>query len=464
MATLNEQKWVHYRGRLKNAELVVELQDLKELVRFGTDHRLRTVYSLMEGDRVAQFAMSHKGGLLLADAEGFDDLNDHRDAMASGFENAKCFYAARDKGFKDNAAYQLSLSSALTDPETYKAMVAKGFIRGFDEYRQLLSDGKVLTDLGEVKEAHRLYSIAQERGFEKWVDMLVAIEKGFANQQEYLIAKELNYTDAASLDEGRKGGFVNGDELQLARAANCRTRTEYIGFINFEAMQVENMAHDAKLLIILLSRLPENSVVPLSKLKELLEKEIVHYQDADTRRLRPWFTTQLHSRADLDNLLRKTDKVKEYGTYDHGKEQFTTHRLHNRKVVVDGSNVAYNSNGSATSVPTVRNMIRMAEQLKKKGFKDVDMIVDASLKYRLTDMELLPDLQKMVRYIEVEPNTSADMLVILHVKMHHCLMVTNDQFREWKANDPWIEDNIDYYRLTFRITDNMVLLPDLDRD
>jgi hypothetical protein len=42
-------------------------------------------------------------------------------------------------------------------------------------------------------------------------------------------------------------------------------------------------------------------------------------------------------------------------------------------------------------------------------------------------------------------------------------MVSNDQFREWKALDPWIEDNIDYYRLTFRITDSLVLLPELEK-
>ncbi len=464
MATPNENRYIHYRGKLANAELVVELEKLSELVRFATDHRLRTVYSLLENGTVTRFAVSHKGGLLTAHAEGFEDLNDHRDALANGFADAASFYAAKQKGFATNAAYQLSLSSALDNPETYKEMVAKGFVKGFEEYRQLLADGKILTPLGDINDAHRLYSIAQERSFEKWVDMQVAIEKGFADHHQYRIAQELKYPDASSLEEGRTGGFVNGDEWTAAKAIGCKTRAEMQGFQDLETMKAKDLAHDAKLLVILLSRLPANTAVPLTKLQQLLEKELLTYQDPESMQFRPWFKTQLHSRAELANVLRKTDLVKEYGSYDHSREEFLSHRLHNRKVVLDGSNVAYNSHGNVTSIPTVQNMMRMVEELKKKGFKEVDVIVDASLKHRLSDTEKLPELEKLCsKFMEAPPHTSADIMVILHVKTHHCLMVSNDQFREWKALDPWIEDNIDYYRLTFRITDNLVMLPELDR-
>ncbi|MCF8257677.1 MAG: hypothetical protein K9J06_08995 [Flavobacteriales bacterium] len=464
MATPNETKWIHYRGRLANAELVVELESLKELVRFASDHRLRAVYSLVENGLVTRFAVSHKGGLVTADSDGFTDLNDHRDALANGFADAKAFYAAREKGFTTDAAYQLSLSSSLDDPETYKEMVAKGFVKGFDEYGQLLADGKILTPLGDINDAHRLYSIAQERSFEKWVDMQVAIEKGFADQHQYRIAQELKYPDAASLEEGRAGGFINADEWRIAKAKNCQTRAELQGCLDLETMKAKDLAHDAKLLVILLSRLPANTKVTLTKLQQLLEKELLTYQDPVSMLFRPWFTTQLRSRTDLANLLRKTDMVKEYGSYDQAREEFVSHRLHDRKVVLDGSNVAYNSQGNKVSIPTVQNMILMVEQLKKKGFKDVDVIVDASLKHRLSDMDKMPELEKICSsYLEVPAHTSADIMVIQHVKAHHCLMVSNDQFREWKALDPWIEDNIDYYRITFNITEQEVLLPDLEQ-
>jgi hypothetical protein len=466
MATPNNDiRFIHYKGMLANAELLIELNDLQELVRFACDHRIRAVFTFVHNGKVDRFGLTHKGGLITARAEGFENLNDHREAKANGFASATDFYAARLKGFTTNEAYQLSLSSDLEDPETYTAMCAKGFIEGFEEYGRLLNEGSIRTPLGTVHNAHGLYTIAQQRGFEKWVDMLVAIEKGFENRQEYLIAQELRYPDAQSLAAGRKGGFLNGDDYADAQRLGCVTREEHRSFHDLEAMKlkVNDLAHDARLLIIILSRLPENTVVPLQKLKEVLEKEIIQFQNPETGRFRPWFTTQLHGPKDMDNILRKTDTVKEYGTYDHARQEFTSHRLHQRKVVLDGSNVAHNSHGNARSEPTVRNMMRMVETLHSKGFKDVDVIVDAALKHRLTDLELLPDLQKLANYWEAPPNTSADLFIIHHVKVNHCLMVSNDNFREWKAADPWIEDNIDFYRLTFRLTDNLVLLPELER-
>jgi hypothetical protein len=467
MATQNNDiRFIHYKGMLANAELLIELHDLHELVRFACDHRIRAVFTFIHNGKVDRFGLTHKGGLITARAEGFENLNDHREAHANGFTSATDFYAGRLKGFTTNEAYQLSISSDLQDPDTYATMLQKGFIEGFDEYRQLLSDGRIITPLGDVADPYRLFHIASQRGFEKWVDMLVAIEKGFENRQEYLIAQELRFSDAQSLAAGRKGGFVNGDEYAEAQRLGCITRNELRSFQDLEAMKlkVNDLAHDARLLIIILSRLPENTVVPLQKLKEVLEKEIIQFQDPETGRFRPWFTTQLHGPKDIDNILRKADTVKEYGTYDHARGEFTSHRLHQRKVVLDGSNVAHNSHGNARSEPTVRNMMRMVETLHSKGFKDVEIIVDAALKHRLTDLELLPDLQKKVaRYWEAPPNTSADLFIIQHVKVNHCLMVSNDNFREWKAADPWIEDNIDYYRLTFRLTDNLVLLPELER-
>jgi len=40
-------------------------------------------------------------------------------------------------------------------------------------------------------------------------------------------------------------------------------------------------------------------------------------------------------------------------------------------------------------------------------------------------------------------------------------MVSNDNFREWKIQDPWAAENVDFYRLSFIIKGNEVLMPDL---
>jgi len=43
----------------------------------------------------------------------------------------------------------------------------------------------------------------------------------------------------------------------------------------------------------------------------------------------------------------------------------------------------------------------------------------------------------------------------------HCLLLSNDTFQEWKAHDPWVAENIDFYRLSFLINQDSVLLPDV---
>ena len=66
-------------------------------------------------------------------------------------------------------------------------------------------------------------------------------------------------------------------------------------------------------------------------------------------------------------------------------------------------------------------------------------------------------------YNEAPAERPADINIINYVKMHHCLLVSNDNFREWKHQDSWIEDNLDFYRIGFRILDGKrVAMPDLE--
>ena len=57
---------------------------------------------------------------------------------------------------------------------------------------------------------------------------------------------------------------------------------------------------------------------------------------------------------------------------------------------------------------------------------------------------------------------AADIFIIEYVKQNHCLLVSNDTYREWKNHDPWVAQNIDFYRLTFMINDGLVILPDFE--
>jgi hypothetical protein len=124
--------------------------------------------------------------------------------------------------------------------------------------------------------------------------------------------------------------------------------------------------------------------------------------------------------------------------------------------------VAHGSPGKHREKPTVRNMLLMVDFLKAKGFTDITVFSDAALRHRLEETELLKDIKAQCTYRETPAETAADLFLIAFVKRHHCLIVSNDTFREWKMQDSWVAENMDYYRLSFLIKGAEVLMPDLD--
>src|SRR5690606_12743305 len=133
----------HYRATLSKAELLIQLTDLAEFMRFAEDHRVLTIYCFGTKEQIKQFGMSHKGGLLVADAQGYDLLSDYREATDRGFADAAEYYDAMAKGFNTLEAYQLSKGSELNDPETYRALKDGHYEDGFAEYVQLVEDGSL---------------------------------------------------------------------------------------------------------------------------------------------------------------------------------------------------------------------------------------------------------------------------------------------------------------------------------
>lgn len=462
MALRTELKWRHYQGRLSKAELLIELNSLAEFMRFAEDHRIQTIYCLGSTGQVQQFGMSHKGGLLVAKADGYDELTDYKIASTKGFADAATYYDAVSKGFDTLEAYQLSVGSELNDPETYQALVAGHYEDGFQDYTRMVEEGHLQTQLDNISNPYDLYKYGTDAGFANWFDLQVGLEKGFTKAADYRSATELGYTSATDFMAGTAGGFISAKEWDEAQQFGCTTRLEFRGMKDLEAMDASGLKHDARVLLQLFSRMPEKKEITVDKMQQLLEKKLTLYQDPKSKMFRSWFTFELRDRSVLLEFLRKNQDIKCFGSYRHDREVFITRAVEERHVVLDGSNVAHNSRGNHYSVPKVENLQRMIDELTKRGFKDIKVIVDASLKHKIDDRDALEAFAETIDYFESPPNTSADIFVINHVKRHNCLLISNDLFREWKAIDPWIGDNIDYYRLTFNITDKKVILPEFD--
>lgn len=464
MSTRTDKKWRHYRCKLMKAELQIELADLAEFLRFADDHVVGTIYCFEDQNTITHFGMSHKGGLLTVDAQGYRELGDYRASVSMGFGDSATYYDATARGFESLESYNLSRASDLNDPETYRAMVAEHYEDGYPDYVKLKEAGRLPNGLPDIANPYDLYRFGKEAGFKDWFDMLVALEKGFLNAADHRSASEMGYTSVADFETGRKAGFASAKEWEDAKKARCVSRDDFRAKLDLELIDAPRLKHDCRVLVRLFSRIPEKTDVSVGTIQKLLDKELEPYRDPESNKLRPWFTTQLQDFGKLLAFLRKNESIKRFGTYHHDREVFTTGSVQERQVVLDGSNVAYNSQGNALSTPKLENLKRMMAELRKRGFKDLKVIVDASLRYRIDDPKGLDAFAETEDYFEVPKGNSADPFVIAHVKKHNCLMVSNDQFREWKINDPWIKDNIDYYRLTFKITDKKVILPEFDSD
>ncbi len=462
MASRPEMKWQHYSATLSKAELLIKLNGLAEFLRFAEDHRIQTIYCFGNKGNVSQFGMSHKGGLLTVDAEGYDQLTHYHAASTKGFANAASYYDAVAKGFDTLEAYLLSVGSELNDPETYRALVEGHYEDGFIDYERMVKEGRLQTSLDNISNAYDLFRFGTDAGFTNWFELQVALEKGFTRSADHRSAMNLGYTSASDFRAGMAGSFVNAKEWEDSHKVGCTSRAEYQGMINLNVMIAKDLKHDARVLLQLFSRLPEKIEVTVDKMQQLLEKELELYQDSESKLLRQWFTLELRDRKALLAFLRNNQDIKSFGTYHHDREVFATRAVEQRHVVLDGSNVAHNSHGNDYSVPKVENLQRMVDDLKRRGFHDIKVIVDASLKHKIDDKTALDAFADSVDYFESPPATSADLFVINHVKQHNCLLISNDLFREWKSLDPWIGDNIDFYRLTFNITDKKVILPEFD--
>ncbi|MCC6186890.1 MAG: hypothetical protein IT256_07045 [Chitinophagaceae bacterium] len=456
----NNRTFKYYRVANIQSEFCIEFEDLQEFYRFADGNQLRSLFLLNDTDgNISHFAASHKGGLLRQPCLGYRTLEDFQDARVKDFPDAQQYYQAIAGGYQHYNDYKIVSEAGIDDKGTYDAIKEKGFLKGYEDFcDSKKNNGEGL--MHSYASSLALYKDAVENGFDCFADMLEAHKLGFDNRPLYLIAKSKGFDTAADYQAGKDMGLPLGVDYYLAKENGIGNLEEYQRFLNLDILKGSADFYDQRVLLTLLSKLPQGKKVSINKINELLSKAIAEEQLPDTQVLPQWFTIGMNNVSDIVRFLTDSKAVKQYGSYDTDGEYFETMQLQNRRVMVDGSNVAYNSNGAKDSKPRIANMILMVKELKKLGFEEIKVVIDAALKHRLVDPELEPELQALCKYTMAPAATTADTFIILAVKSMHCLVVSNDQFRDWKMKDPWVAQNIDFYRLSFLIDDGRVLLPD----
>jgi hypothetical protein len=123
-------------------------------------------------------------------------------------------------------------------------------------------------------------------------------------------------------------------------------------------------------------------------------------------------------------------------------------------VVIDGANVAYEER-SAGGKPKLSNLLKVRGEIEERGFEAV-IIVDASLKYDIDDQEQLENLIQSQQVRQVPAGTDADYFIIQFAHELDAVIVTNDRYKDYAAQYPWIPDR----RLPYMIVKGEVVLYD----
>jgi hypothetical protein len=116
----------------------------------------------------------------------------------------------------------------------------------------------------------------------------------------------------------------------------------------------------------------------------------------------------------------------------------------NEKIVVDGSNFVYENkklDQSGEWRPDIEGIELIRVKLMVEGFRAV-IVVDASLRHKIppADRARLEVWLNEGRVIQSPPGITADRVILQYAESNNLRVITNDKFREYVEEFPWIKD------------------------
>lgn len=444
------------KATILQAATIIELENINDFCRFAEQHASKEYFSLLENSK---FAILHNSCLIQIPSNGFLCVEDYKKATQNAFANAADYYQALEAGITKFEDFDMIQKCGISDKKLFDEIQEDGFIEGFQTFKEYSGKEESFKIPAVISNPFELYKHAEISGFENFEVFFQALQSGFMNAKDYNVAIEKGFETLAAYKDAIDNGFPDAKTYYIAREHNVKTFQHLLQKVNLE-LAYPDLTHDQNILLFLLSKLEQGKKASVNKLNTLLEEDLKEYKEIQTGEFFPWFMRYFKTPENIATFLKENENVKKFGTYDSDGEFFEVNAIKDRSVVIDGSNVAHNSVNSSEK-PTIANLILMVNYLKAKGFTDILIIADASLRHKISDLDKLDELSQIAKYEIAPASTSADKFIISYVKSKHCLVISNDSFKEHKVLDPWTAMNIDYYRLTFMITDGEVFMPDL---
>ena len=441
------------------AATIFELTGLEDLTRFADLNQLKDVFVLLtEANEPKQFALLYNNALLQHDSFGYQNIEDFYIAKERGFPNSALYYAAMKQGYANYEQFGVVQTAGIASKEEFDLVEKGGFVDGFTQLKARHIDfGEAIP--GNVANSLELYKHALSKEFEDFNSFYDAHQKGFEDKNTYSLAIEKGFPSFAAFEEGYDRGFDTYEKVLEANNLKVRDFEDMVKYKEVTSETCNDCSCDQRVLVTMLSQQPEGKKQSINKLTEGLKVAIDQFTYKDTEQLPEWFTSTLTNRDAIISFLQTNEQVKQFGAYDEDGEFFDVIHRKNRMVVIDGSNVAHNSlNGDRHRPAYYENIARVVTHLQDKGYTDIRVISDNSLKHKVKDATKLAELKALAVYDEVPANTTADLYLLEMVKRNRCLVITNDQFREWCQKDPWTASNIKDYKLNFSIMGEEVII------
>jgi len=475
-----KQKFDYYEIINASNLPTLEFKHIAEFIRMAESKDVQAMFishSVVKSDgenmEVDYFMILLNNVFYIIKTNGYKAAYDYLEGIDKGFHNAADYYEAMKLGFHDFKEFEECKKSGVQDRAQYGKMLKLGFAEHFEEFKTAAAKApKMLPenfDLSSFDTAIKLYLYASERGFKDFGDFSKATLVGFPDQLSWEQGRNKGFTHYYEFKNATRMGFDSPREYQEAMHAKINSKHEYNVYTYYKKLAKNIYSFDEANLMDALMIYENNKKLPIKKLKELLVEieEKVKFAPAEGggKCVPVWYTKKLIADNDIIQFLSKCTELANYGVFDAEAEFFEVSRLSNTKIYIDASNVAYgNQNRSNNPKPLYRNIISMADELRRRRYGEIIVIADASLKHKIGDERMLEPLKKLVTYLEAPGKTSADEYLIEKAKDDKCYIITNDTFSDWREKDEWIAKNVDKIRVPFILDENnKVSIPALDR-
>ena len=124
-----------------------------------------------------------------------------------------------------------------------------------------------------------------------------------------------------------------------------------------------------------------------------------------------------------------------------------------REIIVDGSNIAWETPKNSKTAD-LENLKMAHKSLKESGFKNIQIVVDASLRYRVGNVDSFDELAKNKFFKVLPAKVDADLFILRLSEKSGAFILSNDLFKEFREEFAWIDKK----RIPFSILDNSFFL------